>query len=74
LSFQRTGIKRLAATFGSKGWSGKAANKVADWLEKSGFEVLETYEVNYRPTTDELEHCYEIGKIMAEKIKQMGED
>ncbi len=73
LSFQRTGIKRIAATFGSKGWSGKAVNKVAEGLEKSGFEVLEKYEVNYQPTEEELDHCYKIGKQMALKIKQMGE-
>jgi flavorubredoxin len=74
LSFQRTGIKRLAATFGSKGWSGKAVEKVAEWLEKSGFEVLEKYEVIYQPTAEELDHCYKIGQEMALKIKQMGEN
>lgn len=74
LSFQRTGLKRLAATFGSKGWSGKAVDRVADWLEKSGFEVLEKYEINYQPTAEELDHCYEIGKQIAQKIKQMGEN
>ncbi|HMK53415.1 MAG TPA: FprA family A-type flavoprotein [Methanobacteriaceae archaeon] len=73
LSFQRTGIKRLAVTFGSKGWSGKTVTKLAESLEKSGFDVLEEYEVNYVPTDDELDYCYDVGKHMAAKIKQMGE-
>ena len=71
LSFQRTGINRLAVTFGSKGWSGKAVEKVADSLEKCGFHVLDKYEVNYVPTEEELDKCYEIGKNMAAEIKKM---
>lgn len=71
LSFQRTGIKRLATTFGSKGWSGKAVDKVADSLEKFGFQVLDKYEVNYVPSEEELDKCYEIGKNMAAEIKKM---
>lgn len=71
LSFQRTGIKRLATTFGSKGWSGKGAIKVAETLKKCGFEVLNTYEVNYVPQDDELDKCYEMGQEMARKIKKM---
>lgn len=71
LSFQRTGIKRLAVTFGSKGWSGKAVDKLAVTLEKCGFEVLDKYEVNYVPTPDELDKCYQIGLEMAQKIKEM---
>ncbi|BDZ69164.1 FprA family A-type flavoprotein [Methanobacterium ferruginis] len=71
LSFQRTGIKRLATTFGSKGWSGKGAVKVAETLKKCGFDVLDTFEVNYMPTKDEMDKCYQIGQEMAQKIKKM---
>ena len=71
LSFQRTGLKRLALTFGSKGWSGKGAVKVAETLGKCGFEVQDTYEVNYVPDSDEMDKCYQLGKEMAQKIKKM---
>ena len=71
LSFQRTGIKRLAVTFGSKGWSGKAVDKVGETLTKCGFDVLDKYEVNYVPTSDQLDNCYQIGQQMAQKIKKM---
>ena len=74
LSFNRTGIKRKAVTFGSMGWAGKAVNKLADELEKCGFEVYDNYEVNYVPTEEELDKCYEIGKQLALEIKKMGEE
>ncbi len=74
LGFARTGIKRLAVTFGSKGWSGKAIDKVAESLETVGFQVLNKYEVDYVPTEDELEKCYEIGLELSQNIKAMGGD
>jgi len=71
LSFQRTGFKRLAVTFGSKGWSGKAVDKVGETLTKCGFDVQDKYEVNYVPNSDQLDNCYQIGQEMAQKIKKM---
>lgn len=72
LNFKMTGLKRKAVTFGSMGWSGRAVKKLADELEKCGFEVSTDYEVNYRPEEDELDKCYEIGKALAKEIKDMG--
>lgn len=69
LSFARTGIQRRAVTFGSKGWSGKAINKIADSLEDSGFNVIDKYEVDYVPTEEQLEECYDIGRKLGEEIK-----
>lgn len=74
LSFNRTGIKRKAVTFGSMGWAGKAVNKLADELEKCGFDLYDNYEVNYVPTEEELDKCYEIGTQLALEIKKMGKD
>ncbi|MDI9437515.1 MAG: hypothetical protein QM405_05545 [Euryarchaeota archaeon] len=45
--------------------------RVAECLEKYGFEVLEKYEFNYQPTK-ELDQCYEIGTAVF--IKLMGEE
>lgn len=70
LSFNRTGRKRLALTFGSLGWSGEAAGKLAEDLEGCGFEIFDQYKVNYSPTPEELDHCYQLGKDLAEKIKK----
>ena len=46
--------------------------KLADELEKCGFEVSTNYEVNYLPEEDELDKCYEIGKQLAREIKDKG--
>jgi flavorubredoxin len=72
LSFARTGVRRLAVTFGSKGWSGKTVDKLAESLEKCGFQVQDKYEVDYLPTEDELNKCYQIGRKLGEEIKKAG--
>ncbi|MDP3484913.1 MAG: flavodoxin domain-containing protein, partial [Methanobacteriaceae archaeon] len=71
LSFNRTGLKRLAVAFGSKGWGGGATRKLSTELEKCGFEVVETLDVDFIPKEDNLDNCYEIGKSVAEKIKKI---
>ena len=68
LNFGKTGIIRKAVTFGSKGWSGEAPKILADELEKCGFEVNDQIKVNYVPTEEDLEKCYEIGSKLALEI------
>lgn len=70
LSFDRTSVRRLAVTFGSKGWSGKAVDKLAESLEQCGFQVMDKYEVDYVPTEDELDKCYEIGQKLGAEMKK----
>lgn len=70
LSFDKTGVKRRAVTFGSKGWSGKAVNKLAEALEDSCFQVSETYEVDYVPTEEQLDECFAIGQRLGKEIKE----
>lgn len=67
LRFDRTGFKKSALVFGSHGWAGGGVKKIAAELENSGFEVLDTIEVNYVPTKEELDKCYELGKKIASK-------
>lgn len=69
LSFQRTGVKRRAVTFGSKGWSGKAVDQLAETLEQNGFQVMEKFEVDYVPTEDNLNECFAIGRRLGREIK-----
>ncbi|MGL4483765.1 MAG: flavodoxin domain-containing protein, partial [Anaerovoracaceae bacterium] len=38
---------RIGKAFGSFGWSGESADKIAKILEESGFELLETEKVNW---------------------------
>jgi flavorubredoxin len=71
LKFNRTGLKRLALAFGSMGGEGGAVEKIAKELEECGFNVLDEYELYYVPTEDELEKCYNMGKRLAVRIKEM---
>lgn len=71
LRFDRAGLKKLAVIFGSYGWAGGGVRKIADDLEKSGFEIFDKLEVNYVPEKEELDKCYEMGKNLAIKIKEI---
>ena len=71
LKFNRTGLKRLAITFGSMGGNGGGVEVLKKEIEACGFEVLDDYEIYYVPSEDELEKCYNIGKRLAAKIKDM---
>lgn len=71
LGFDKTGFKKLAITFGSMGWGGRATKILAEELQSCGFEILEEYEINYVPSEDELEECYEKGRRIATKIKNI---
>jgi flavorubredoxin len=71
LKFNRTGFKRLAIAFGSMGGEGGAVAKIAEELSKCGFEVIDQYELYYVPTEDELTNCYNMGKELAKRIKEM---
>lgn len=69
LKFNRTGIERLAMTFGSMGGQGGASKILAENLENSGFKVKNQQEVYYVPDQEELEQCYLAGKKLAQEIK-----
>lgn len=69
LNFGMTGVKRRAVTFGSKGWSGKAVDQLAESLEQCGFQVMDKYEVDYVPNDEQLNKCFEIGQRLGKEIK-----
>ena len=53
---------KLWATFGSYGWAGGAVKAINDKLKLSGYEPIESLEVNFRPDEADLEKCYTLGK------------
>jgi len=61
---------RLAAVFGSYGWGKGATTKAltAD-LQAAGMEVMEELQVQFVPDGDALKHCEELGRRMAQRIK-----
>ncbi len=71
LKFNRTGLERLAVTFGSMGGQGGAPEVLARDLKESGFNVKDEYELYYVPDEDELEKCFQIGKKLAQDVKNL---
>ncbi|MDR2544852.1 MAG: FprA family A-type flavoprotein [Methanobrevibacter sp.] len=69
LRFDRTSLNKKAVVFGSKGWGGGAVKKLSNDLEQSGFEIFEEYDVFNIPHEEELNKCYEIGKRLAQSLK-----
>lgn len=53
---------KLWATFGSYGWAGGAVKTINEKLKSSGYEPIESLEVNFRPDEADLEKCYALGK------------
>lgn len=61
---------KVAAAFGSYGWSGEAAKIIEEWLKESGFNIIqESKKVIWDPTEEELSQCIAFGEAFAEKIK-----
>jgi len=57
---------KLAAGFGSFGWSGEAAGMISKKLEASGLKVpLQPLQFKYRPTEDEINQCKDYAKSLA---------
>lgn len=71
LKFNRTGLERLAVTFGSMGGRGGAPELLARDLKECGFNVKDEYELYYVPDEDELEKCFQIGKKLAQEVKNI---
>lgn len=69
LSFSKTGYKKKALVFGSKGWGGGSNKKIINDLELAGFDVVDQYDLTYVPTEEKLDECYEVGKKIAKQIK-----
>ncbi|MDP2300044.1 MAG: FprA family A-type flavoprotein, partial [Actinomycetota bacterium] len=61
---------RIAATFGSYGWSKGADKEMRSRLEEIGFELpFEDFLVKFRPTADDLSAAETWGRQIAEAVK-----
>jgi len=59
---------KVAAYFGSYGWSGGAANQAKSLLQP-GWELLGALEIKGKPTDKDLEAAAALGKTVAQRIK-----
>jgi flavorubredoxin len=60
---------KLWATFGSYGWGGGAVKAVNEKLKSSGYEPVESLEVNFRPDGQDMAKCYALGQKIASMVK-----
>ncbi|MCX5808247.1 MAG: FprA family A-type flavoprotein [Proteobacteria bacterium] len=62
---------RMIGAFGSFGWGGGAVKEAYESFRKMGLEIVEPgVQVQYRPTLDDEQKCYEFGKAFAAKVKE----
>ncbi|MEM3986431.1 MAG: flavodoxin domain-containing protein [Candidatus Methanomethylicia archaeon] len=60
---------KLWAFFGSYGWGKGAVKQMKEIVEKAGFHVYDrSIEIQYVPTSKELEECFNFGREIASKI------
>ncbi|MCB7128884.1 MAG: FprA family A-type flavoprotein [Candidatus Brocadiales bacterium] len=59
---------KMLATFGSYGWGAGAAKEIKTRLVPTGFDVIETLEIQGPPKVDVLERARAFGKTIANKI------
>jgi flavorubredoxin len=63
--------KRIGMAFGSYGWSGGATNAVHDLLKSGGMEMpFEPFQLRYIPQAEDRQRCREIGRQIAQKVKE----
>jgi flavorubredoxin len=60
---------KVAAAFGSYGWSGEALKHVTELLTAMHFEVVEGVRAKNRPTHEQLKACVELGRTVAKALQ-----
>jgi flavorubredoxin len=62
---------KVAAAFGSYGWSGEAVKLINREFEEMQFDVIDPgVKINYVPDTQGIEACYELGKKIAKALPE----
>lgn len=56
---------RKAIAFGSYGWGDQSIPKITEYFNNSGFEIVESFKINYIPREEDLKN---IQNILTEKI------
>jgi flavorubredoxin len=65
---------RIMGAFGSYGWGGGAVKEAYDALKRMGLEIVEPgIQVQYKPSVEDEQKCYEFGREFAKKVKEYHE-
>lgn len=62
-------MNKVAAAFGSYGWSGEALKHVTEMLQGMHFDVIEGVRAKNRPTHEQLKACVELGATVAKALQ-----
>ncbi len=63
---------KIGSAFGSFGWTGGAVKAIETALQEMKIEIFEPgLAIKYWPDGDELNKCFEFGRRLAQKIKQV---
>ena len=62
---------KIGAAFGSFGWSGEAVKHLTGHLTDMGFDIVgEGVKIKNVPTHESLEHCSELGRLIAAAMQK----
>ena len=59
---------KYVSAFGSYGWSGEGVPNIINRLDQLRMNVLDGYNVKFKPSKDQLEGAYEYGKLFADTM------
>ncbi len=64
-------LNKVAAAFGSYGWSGEAVKLINSEFEQMKFDIIDPgVRINYVPDEKDMEACYELGKKIARALPE----
>lgn len=62
---------KVAAAFGSYGWSGECVKVINSWLEDMKFDVVDpAVKVKHVPDREVLNQCIELGRAVGQRLKE----
>ena len=60
---------KIAAAFGSYGWSGESAGHIEKELQSMKFDIIAPpKKIQYVPDQDGLKECYELGEMIGKQV------
>lgn len=63
---------KMGFAFGSYGWSGEAPKLISSRMKDIKFSIpIEPFRVRFRPTQEDLDGIFNIGKQLAQRVKEM---
>lgn len=63
-------VDKVAAAFGSYGWSGEAVGKINDIFEELNFDVIDTSKWIFDADDEQLSKLKEVGKGVADRVEE----